>query len=105
MATFEVFSNRWGHTDHYRIERTPTGWSVSHISINGESDKSGKPFLYSNFEQDSINWPSGLPDAMETLWEHAQQQALSDEQLQPYLAELAEWVSTCERARPGGIFQ
>lgn len=104
MATFKVFSRRWGHDDTYRIKRTRQGWLVEHMSINGDCDKEGKPVLYENFSQDSINWPSGLPSAMETLWDYAEKHNLTDDQLQDHLDQLANWVSTCERSQPGGIF-
>lgn len=104
MADFTIYSRRWGHDDTYTVERTATGWHVHHISIKGDCDKQGKPVLYENFEQDSICYPHQLPDLMETLWEYAQENNLTDAQIQPHLDELAKWVQVCEKSRPGGIF-
>jgi hypothetical protein len=102
MAYFNVFSRRWGSEDHYRVKRISTGWLIEHISIGGECDKTGRPFLYDNFKQDSINWPIGLPNALATLWDYAEQHGLTDEQLQPHLDKLGQWVTNCERGRPTG---
>ena len=100
--TFAVYSNRWGRNDTYRITRTEVGWDVQHLMIGGPCDKGGKPFLYQNFRQDQIQHPSDLSGWMEWLWEQAEDEGLSKEQVQGALQELADWVSTVERSRPSG---
>ena len=97
---FKVWSNRWGHYDQYRITRTGTGWRVEHIVINGDCDKTADPFLYANFDQDSINYPHDLGFYMELLWEKAHDEGLLKKQVQAGLNDLAEWVSIVERATP-----
>jgi hypothetical protein len=104
MASFTVTSRRWGHPDTYRVKRTATGWDVQHISVGGPAGKDGHPGLFACLGQDFVNYPSGLRDAMETLWEYAEEAGLSDEQLQECLDQLAAWVTTCETSRPDGIF-
>jgi hypothetical protein len=98
--TFRVFSHRWQRNDTYRIKRISTGWDVSHIMINGPCDKGGRPFLFRNFDQDSIRYPSSLPDNLEWLWEKAAAEGLSHEQVQDALQQLADWVSKTEKTSP-----
>jgi integron cassette protein len=97
---FKVFSRRWGHEDAYRVKRTTTGWHISHISIGGSCDKSGRPFLFENLRHDSIDYPSTLGDRMEWLWEKTQDLGLSAEAVQQELNKLADWVSKTEKSSP-----
>lgn len=100
--TFAVYSRRWGHSDHYRLTRTETGWQVGFKMIGGPCDKGGRPFLFENFRQDNIQHPSDLPGWLEWLWEQAKDQGLSHEQVQAALQQLADWVSTVEKSSPDG---
>lgn len=99
---FKVYSNRWGHDDSYKFVRTATGWDISHISksLSGACDKSGNPFLYSNLQQDYIQYPRGLGDYIEWLWRQAESQGLSQQNVQDSLRELADWVSKTEKSAP-----
>jgi len=104
--TFRVFSKRWGHDDNYTVKRTSEGWAVSHIAIGGPCDKGGRPFLFENLRQDSIQFPEGLDGWMEWLWTKAAEDGLSAEQVQAGLQQLADWVSATERNAPcGGIWE
>ena len=100
--TFEIYSQRWGHPDTYRLVRTPTGWNVHFISIGGPCDPRGEPYLYENLRHDSISYPSTLPDHLEELWRHASAEGggLTREQVQDRLDGLAKWVSETERNAP-----
>ena len=100
--TFRVFSRRWGRDDSYRITRTADGWDVRYVAIGGPCDKGGKPFLFMNFRQDSIQYPIGLDGWMEWLWEQATSQGLTAAQVQEALQQLADWVSNTERSAPSG---
>jgi len=100
-----VFSRRWDHDDTYTVEKTIKGWNISAMTIGGECDKKGAPFLYKNLDQDSINYPEELPGYMEWLWQQAYDQSLSDDQIQEELDRLGEWIKTTEKASPKGIFQ
>jgi hypothetical protein len=102
MAELRVFTRRWGHDDVYTVVRTGTGWTVNHVAIGGDCDRTGAPFLYANFEQDSVKYPHDIGVALERLWEHAGEQNLTDAQIQPHLNQLGEWISICERATPEG---
>jgi hypothetical protein len=101
----KVYSRRWGHNDTYKVKRTETGWEIGHISISGECDKTGTPFLFKNLDHDSINYPEDLGGYMEYLWDQAYQKGLSHEQVQSALNELGEWICECEIKSPKGIWE
>lgn len=100
--TFNVYSRRWGHHDPYRIIRTSTGWEVHHLGISGPCDKGGRPFLFDNFRQDSIQYPNKIDGWFEWLWDQAECKGLTKEQVQSSLDDLAEWVSQTEQTVPRG---
>lgn len=97
---FKVYSNRWGRSDTYSITKTIKGWYVRHIAINGDSDSSGKPFLFGNLNQDSINYPSGLEYMVMYIWQQLDSREISQAQAQTMFDELGEWVSKCEKLTP-----
>ena len=100
----EIYSRRWGRNEKYKVEKTATGWDISHMRIEGPCDKTGAPALYKNFDQDSINYPEELPGYMEWLWTQAHDQSLSNDQIQVELDRLGEWIQITEKASPKGIF-
>lgn len=101
----DIYSCRWGHTDLYHLERTKQGWKVFSNSSGGECDKSGKPFLFDILKNDLINYPKDLVGYLEWLWDQAQQQGLTHNEVQDALTELAEWINMCEKGSPGEIWE
>jgi hypothetical protein len=97
---FIVYSRRWSRDDTYRITRTEDGWDVRHMAIGGPCDAGGHPFLYQNFDQDFISYPSKLDLRLEWLWEQAKAQGLGYNDVQHALQLLADWVSETEKAAP-----
>ena len=102
--TFEVYSRRWGGIDVYKVVRIKTGWEFTNMSDGGKCAKTGRKHLYELLDHDSINYPEELPGYLEYLWEQANTQGLTKEQVQESLNQLAEWVNLCERNSPEGIF-
>jgi hypothetical protein len=102
--TFRVYSRRWKSEDIYRIKRIDEGWDVRHKAIGGPCDTGGHPFLFRNFEQDSISYPANLDTRLEYLWEEARDRGLSKEVVQKALQDLADWVSETERRAPSQGF-
>lgn len=103
--TLSVYTRRWGHEDNYKLKRTESGWHISHISIAGNCDKGGNPFLFENLNHDTVNYPEELAGYMSWLWEQAAKKGLTHEQVQNSLNELGNWISICERKSPGGIWE
>ena len=97
---FIVYSRRWKHDDTYRITRTEDGWYVRHVAIGGPCDTGGHPFLFQNFDQDSISYPSKLDWRLTWLWEQAKENGLSYNDVQQGLQELADWVTATEKSAP-----
>ena len=103
---FRVYSRRWERYDTYYLTRTEEGWDLQFLAINGPCDSAGHPFLYKNFEQDSIEYPAGLEHWLFSLWNRAKTEGLSHDEVQQGLRELSDWVSSTERNAPTeGIFQ
>ena len=100
--SFRVYSRRWDHEDTYTIRRTADGWDVSYMAISGPCDRGGQPVLYRNFDQDSIQYPEGLPGWMEWLWDQAATKGLTRDEVQEGLQDLANWVSNTEKNSPHG---
>lgn len=100
----EIFTRRWGRPDGYVFRRLNTGWDVSNGFRGGPSDKRGVPGLYNSLDADSVNYPEELPGYLEWLWNRAERDGLSHEEVQVSLTSLAEWISSCERHSPRGVF-
>lgn len=108
----KIFSQRWNgatgrnsgrdglNWDEYIIKRINTGWFIKHLTINGECDKSGKPFLFQNLKQDHISYPYNLSDIIEYLWEAVEHEKLNQTQLQQELDKIANWINECEINKP-----
>lgn len=97
---FRVYSRRWGHHDPYSIKRTEYGWYVMHLAIGGPCDKGGRPYLFDNFRQDSIQYPHRLDGWFEWLWDQAECKGLTKEEVQAALDDVAAWVSLTEENTP-----
>jgi hypothetical protein len=97
---FRVYSRRWDHDDTYRVKRTEDGWEIRHMAIGGPCDKGGRPFLFENLRQDSINHPAGLDGWMERIWTQAETKGLTEAQVQAALQQVADWVSQTEQNTP-----
>lgn len=97
--TFSVYTRRWGHSDVYEIERTIDGWEVHHIAINGKCAKDGEGALMNNLHHDFIFFPEdGVKYALSNLWEDAEDGKLTPEDLQKKLQQIADWISSVEKA-------
>jgi hypothetical protein len=102
---FQVYSRRWGHKDKYIFKRTAEGWDI-HSLRGGSCDKGGRPFLFNNLHQDLIQYPRGLDDWLEFLWEQAASKGLSKDEVQTALNELANWVNITEKNAPSnGVWE
>lgn len=98
--TFKVYTSRWGHHDHYRIERTIKGWNIEHLTVNnGEAEKNGEGALLEKLKHDGVFYPKdGVMYAFETLWEEADTTEMSVEELQSRLDDISLWIEKVEKA-------
>lgn len=97
--TFEVYTRRHGYTDTYCVLRTVEGWEAKHISINGKCDKDGTGALLQNLNHDSVFYPEdGVKYALAKLWDQAEEGEVTFEELQIRLQQIADWISTVEKA-------
>lgn len=101
----EVYSRRWGHKDRYHIIRNKEGWYISFNCHRGNCDKAGNPTLYKILEHDFINYPHDLGGYIEFLWNQANENGLSYDEVQQALDIIGEWISNCEISTPDGMFR
>lgn len=103
---FKIYTRRWGHYDHYTIERIGTGWNFEGTATynSGNCEKNGKPYLYETLDHESVVYPYNIGELLEWLWMKAQN-GLSKEEVQKAFDDLAEWISVCEQNVPRGIFE
>lgn len=94
---FKVYSNRWGHDDIYRIERTLDGWSCAFFS-KFYGDKTGSAIIQ-NLNHDYISYPSNISDYFEELWEKADKNDMPVEKLEKNIQKIADWISAVEKYR------
>ncbi|WP_104012200.1 hypothetical protein [Burkholderia anthinoferrum] len=97
---FKYHTKRWGHSETLRLRKIDTGWHVQHLAINGDSDKEGNPFLYANFDQDYVKYPTGLGGFFEFIWGELDSGNIDEDRAQQLFDELGEWVATCEMSQP-----
>jgi len=100
---FVVFTNRWGHDDHYEIARSYDGWIFYGMYQTADitnCEKDGSGALVDALEHDSINYPKDLSFAFEHLWEEADKKEMSTNELSSYISDLADWISITEKAKP-----
>ena len=103
---FKIYTNRWGHFDTYKIERSFDGWVFYGFGFNQTSpnitncNKDGNGALIQALEHDSVNYPKNLPFALEQLWKIADEQEMSIEELNSYILALADWISNTEKLKP-----
>jgi hypothetical protein len=97
---FSYWTNRWGSSTMVYLTHTPDGWHLSATAHTGDCDRSGAPCLHSNFDQDSVCFPSGLGGFLEHAWEKIQASEWGEEMAQQRIQELADWVTVCEKNQP-----
>ncbi|MGB6780396.1 MAG: hypothetical protein WBE33_16700 [Planococcus citreus] len=102
--SFNVHSNRWGHKDRYELTRTKEGWFVNAMSYKGE-DKINEEMkvLYQAMMHDSISFPRNVDSYLTSIWMRAQEEGLSQEEVQEMLDKVAEWISETEMNAPDNL--
>lgn len=100
-----VYTRRWGHDDVYKLKRIDTGWHIKALSIEGDCDKFGSPFLFQSLNHDGVCYPKHLGDFMEWLWDKAAEEGLKEKDVQRAMDQISKWISLCERNVPRGLFK
>lgn len=99
----KIYSRRWGHDDTYTLIRNEDGWSISHLTFDGQSGKNAEPVLSYILRHDSISYPNNLADIMESIWTRAAEEGLNKTTVQEMLDQVGEWISIVERSYPKNI--
>lgn len=107
---FAIYCRRWGHKDSYKLIRIKNGWVVSYLSRKITCGRDGRVAaepgtgLFEILDNDCINYPEDLHGYVEWIWIRANEDGLSEEEVQNALTGLADWVTLVERNTPRGIF-
>lgn len=101
---FQVKSKLRSRPDKYKVSITSSGWSIQNLVIGGDCDQSAKPYLFNNFDQDSVIYPNDFHCYFSYLWEEAKRKKLSEDEIQIHLNELSEFLDTFQEVQPEGIF-
>jgi hypothetical protein len=94
------FARRRNSTVTLTIRKTSAGWHISRITINGDGDQEGAPFLNANLQQDGVEYPVHAGRFMAFIWQSLQDEEIGPERAQEMFDELGEWISTCESSQP-----
>ncbi len=95
---FVVFSKRWGHEDSYTVTRTIKGWDCTFFNLYS-GDKTGKAIL-DCMKHDYISYPSTLEYLFEELWEIADREKMTEQELQSEIGKISKWVIETEKNKP-----
>mgnify|MGYP001567956718 CR=1 FL=1 len=101
---FQVEGHLRKRKDTYKVSITDKGWNIKNLTIGGECDESGSPYLFKNFEQDDIKYPNHFGTFFSYLWDEAKKKNLSEEEIQSHLDELSKWLNTFQESYPQGNF-
>lgn len=99
-----VYTRRLNHVENYSVERLPDGWAIHKPGRGGKCDKTGEPYLFDNLRQDFVNYPIMLGNYMEFLWQKAEEENMSEEEIQKHLDTLGDWLEQVEKLSLGGIW-
>ena len=100
QLSFSYWTDRWGANTTVHLTHMPSGWNLSAAAHSGNCNKAGVPNLYSNFEQDNVEYPRKMKAFLEHAWQEIHDGVWAADEAQQRIQELADWVTACERAEP-----
>jgi hypothetical protein len=117
LATFDVYSPRWGHTDGYSFHMTREGFSLqlntkrAECKLNddraavwsGHNAPTGNPLLQI-MSDDSIYAPEIVPEALEWVLGKWNRYEAKRETILDALGDLFAWIDHTARAKPSSDF-
>jgi hypothetical protein len=99
---FIFFCRRWSRNDNYKLKRTPQGWNIKHLSINGDCSSDGNPFIIKNFDQDYVSYPHDIGSFFSSIWSNASK-GTDHNDVQNQLNKVADLISVIEKSKPNEI--
>lgn len=102
MKNFKLtfFTRRYGSNVTLEVRKTGTGWHISHIAINGDTDPEGVPRLTANLDQDNVHYPKGVGTFLGFIWRQLHNEEINADRAQEMFKEIGDWISTCESSQP-----
>jgi hypothetical protein len=98
-----IYNGRVQHEDALTIRRTAEGWHVSWLDIKGYDDRTGSRFLFKYLKEQGISYPSSLGIYLASLWIAAQEEDLTEDEIQQELHKLGSWISMVEKNKPDNL--
>ncbi|MBP1155414.1 MULTISPECIES: hypothetical protein [unclassified Paenibacillus] len=89
--------------DFSELVRNEQGWHVSHLSYSEQGGRDAEPILGVVLRHDSVSYPRNLSSLMEDIWNRAEDEGLTHEEVQQMLNDVADWISLTERNYPDHI--
>jgi hypothetical protein len=96
----KVYDPSRGKYYFYRFKLDTKGWFISFMKIEGSCSPEGKPFLYKNFNQDSIGYHLEFPDLLADLWYKAHLENMTPTQVDFNLNKLFLWLNRTNMTSP-----
>jgi len=94
------YTRRWNSQTTLTVRKTANGWHISHIAINGDTDREGVPFLEANLCQDNVKYPHDVGAYLGFVWDQLNNGEIDEVRAQKMLDEIGEWISACESSQP-----
>ncbi|TFW09451.1 hypothetical protein E4K72_05920 [Oxalobacteraceae bacterium OM1] len=64
------------------MRKTATGWHISHIAINGDTDCEGAPGLAANPHQDNVKFPHDVGAFLGFVWDQLDGSVIDNDRAQ-----------------------
>lgn len=93
-------TRRWNNNTTLTVRKTATGWHISNIAINGDTNREGAPILESNLHQDLVKFPHDVGAFLGFVWGELDNGDIDAERAQEMIDEIGEWISACESSQP-----
>ena len=102
MTDFKLtyYTRRWKHNTTLTVTKTATGWHISHMAINGETDREGSPILEQNLYQDDVSFPHDVGGFLGFIWGQLNSGVIDVEKAQEMIEEVGDWITSCETSQP-----
>jgi len=94
------YTRRWSQRVSLNVKKTSTGWHISHIAINGDTDPEGHPILERNLVQDNVHFPKDVGHFLGHVWYLLEEGVIDEARAQEMLEDIGQWISSCETSQP-----
>ena len=94
------WTRRWSAKTTLTLVKTESGWHISHMAINGDTDREGTPILEANLHQDNVSFPNNVGAFLGFVWDELESGNIDAPRAQDLIEEIGGWISACESSQP-----